>query len=153
MNPEIKVLEYEGKKYAYHYSIITAEQAEIIREIAEFKAMQDDAPTTDINEYLRSGGHYWKLLCARYLVREVKAEGVAPFSIAKAETDVFEWIKKLPFELFDEFFTENLKDFFTNSKRAYLISALLQSEKRSQKINPLLMNLMKSLGETKKQQG
>lgn len=145
MNPEYKTIEFNGKRYVYHYSLITAEMAETVREIAEFKATQDEVQATDVNQLLRSGGTVWRLMCARYLIREVINDTVQVFDYAKAETEVYKWIKSLPDELFDTFISESLRDFFTVTKRAHLISALFPSEKRMQRMSPLLMSLMMNL--------
>lgn len=130
LNPEFKILEHNGKKFAYHYSLMTAEQSEIIREIAEFKAMQDEVAAEDVNQLLRSGRPYWRLLCGRYLLREVINDTVQPYSQAKAETEVYSWLKSVPDMYSDEFLTESLRDFFTCTKRAHLNLTLLQSEKK-----------------------
>jgi len=146
MNPEYKLLEHDGKIYAYHYTLVTAEQAEAVREIAEFKYSQDEVKTSDVNELIRSGRTKLRLLSMRYLLREVINDVVQPFNEGKAETTVFNWLKTVPFDIFDPFCNECLSDFFLNSKRAYLTSAFLPNEKKTQRVNPLLTTFLNSLG-------
>ena len=151
MNPEWKLIEHDGKVFAYHFSLLTAEAAEIVREIADFKALTDDSEVTDVTQVLRSCAAEWRILALRYLLRRIEKEHVVNYSRAECEVQGDNFVRNLPDEKFDSFATEVLTDFFTNTKRAHLVSALLQNGKSKQKINPLLMNLIKSLNEKKSQ--
>jgi hypothetical protein len=148
MNPEFKLIEYDGKKFAYHYSLISAEAAEIAREIAEYKVLVDENNITDANQLLRSGSAEWRILILRYLIKEFIDDKPVAYERAVCETKYDKYIRNLPDTIFNDFAAECLTDFFTNIKRGHLISTLLQNGK-SKQINPLLMNLMKSLSEKK----
>jgi len=141
---EPKVFTFEGKTYKYDFNTLTIEQAELAREAGEFKLHQLQAEPESFRQVIRSRGAEWLAIILSYLLRETKDGIMQPFNKDKAETDVENWIKRLPVKYLEDL-RSCVKDFFTGIGRQQTGSALLQGEKKRNGIEMLLPILQKTM--------
>jgi hypothetical protein len=141
---EPKVFTFDGKTYKYDFNTLTVEQAELAREAGEFKLHQLQAEPESFRQVIRSRGAEWLAIILSYLLRETKDGIMQPFNKDKAETDVENWIKRLPVKYLEDL-RSCVKDFFTGIGRQQTGSALLQGEKKRNGIEMLLPILQKTM--------
>lgn len=90
------IFENDGKKYVYDVERISVEQAEIAKEILEFKYNTLKNPPKEIAQIFRSRLAEWSIMILSYLLLKMDADGkVIPFNIdLVSETEKF--VKTLP---------------------------------------------------------
>lgn len=90
-----KTFENNGKIYKYDFTVLTIEQAELGKEIIEWKYTQKANVAENFTDVIKSKGSAWKCLLLSYLMTEV-IEGIQqPFDMNKTEeTEIF--VKSLP---------------------------------------------------------
>lgn len=88
--------ENDGKKYVYDTERISVEQAEIAKEILEFKYNTLKNPPKEISQIFRSRLAEWNIMILSYLLLKVTSEGdVIPFNIDMV-TETEKFVKTLP---------------------------------------------------------
>lgn len=150
-NPiEAKVFIHSGKTYKYDFNLLTVEQAELAREVGEFKYNQLQSEPENFRQVVKSRGAEWLAIAASYLLREVKNGEVQSFNKDKAESEVEAFVKNLPISEMAKL-KECVEDFFCNIERKPLILAIWQGEKKKSGIEILLPILQKSMQGSLKQ--
>lgn len=139
-----------GKIYRYDFNLLTIEQAELAREVGEFKYNQLQSEPESFRQVIKSRGAEWLSIVASYLLREVKNGEVQPFNKDKAESEVEAFVKNLPINEYNKL-KECVEDFFCNIERKPLILAIWQGEKKKSGIEILLPILQKSMQGSLKQ--
>jgi len=147
-------LENGGKKYVYDFANINVEQAEIAREIGEFKYNQIQAGAAESpDDVIRSGGATWLIASASYLFLPVIDETPQIFDRLKvSETQKF--ISNLPISERGKI-EEAVTDFFSNIGRSSVVSTNKQNARKPAAAETLLRilasgsgNEMKRIGDT-----
>ena len=141
---EPKVFKFENKTYKYDFNILTIEQAELAREAGEFKLHQLQSEPESFKQLLRSRGAEWLIIISSYLLREYKNDVVQPFNKEKAESEVENWIKRLPLNYLEDI-RSCIKDFFTGIGKQQTGLALLLSERKKNGIEMLLPIFQKTM--------
>lgn len=95
-------------------------------------------------QIVRSRGAEWLSIILSYLLRETKEGILQAFNKDKAETEVENWIKKLPVNYLEDL-RSCVKDFFSGIGKQQTGSALLQGEKKLNGIDMLLPILQKTM--------
>jgi len=147
---EIGRVEFETneKKYCYEFELLTVEQAELAREIGEWKYHQLQNPVDNFNKIIDSRGAEYLIILMSYLLREMKENQILPFDKIKAETEAEAFVKNLPAKEIEKL-RECVNDFFTNSGRSPIGLAILQNERKRNTIEmflPILQQLNMSKG-------
>lgn len=131
----------KGKKYRYDFNLLTVEQAELAREIGEWKANQLQSGTDSVSKLLSSRGADYLSMIMSYLLREVKDDIVQAFSRDKAESEVEPFVKSLPaVRLID--LKDCIIDFFTNTGKKPVGLLILEGGKKKNAIEALLPILL-----------
>jgi len=141
---EPKDFTFEGKTFKYDFNALTVEQAELAREAGEFKLHQMQAEPESFRQIVKSRGAEWLSIILSYLLRETKEGILQPFNKDKAETEVENWIKKLPVNHLEDL-RSCVKDFFTGIGKQQTGSILLQGERKRNGIEMLLPILQKTM--------
>jgi hypothetical protein len=139
-----KDFEAGGKVYRYCFDSLTVEQAELAREIGEFKYNQLQHPPDNFKQVVKSRSTDWLTIMASYFLREVKNGVVQPFTREKAETNVEKFVGALPVSQL-EGLKECVQDFFTNMGRPSIASVILQNEQKLSGAEMLLTLLQSNL--------
>ena len=130
----------------YDNTLINIEQAELAREVIEFKEQSRQGNAKDFNQLLRSKATDWLIMTASFLMLEKKGDTMIEFSREHALNEVEPLIKKMPAKEF-----ERLKgcviNFFSGSQLNSLILQMSSSEAKSNDGGMLSMQLMKTLME------
>jgi hypothetical protein len=131
------IFEYNGKIYKYDFNEITVEQAELTREIGEFKHNQVQAGTSNFRDAVKSRGVEWLSIAMSYLLREVKNGVTLSFNKDKAEKDTEAFVKSLPVSYLEQL-KECVADFFHNTGKSHLILTTLRNERKQNAVEMLL---------------
>ena len=135
---------YGGKTYRYDSHLLTIEQAELAKEVGDWKLNQTETPVDNFKTILKSRGGQWLQICMSFLVVEVVNNTVIPYSLEKVETEVEPFIKSLPKDEFYVKIQECVEDFFTSIGRGQIVSQILQG-KREKNVNEMLLPIMLDL--------
>ncbi len=140
--------EHNDKKYCYEFELLTVEQAELARELGEWKYHQLQNPVDNFNKIVDSRGADYLTILMSFLLREIKDGIVAAFDKGKAEIEVEKFVKNLPVKDLERL-RECVQDFFTNTgRKAIGLAILLNERKRSgiEMLLPMLQQLNTSKG-------
>lgn len=132
------IFEHGGKKYCYEFELLTVEQAELAREVGEWKYNQIQFGTDSLDKLYNSRGADYLTIILSYLLREIDDKGeVKAFSRAKANGEVQDFIKELPASNLTAL-RECVEDFFYNTGKQQIGSLILQGVKKRSGIEILL---------------
>lgn len=129
--------ENEGKCYRYDFDLLTVEQAELAREVGEWKYNQIQSTPDTVNKVIDSRGAETTSLIMGYLLREVKNNTILPYDRISAETDITKFVKNMPVKQLSNL-RQCIEHFFTNTKSDLLLSAILHGKKTMNAIDMLL---------------
>ena len=121
--------EHKDRVFLYDFTRITVEQAELARELAEFKIHQNQQDPETFVKLLKSRGVDYLPIMMSYLLVEVKNGEVVPWSRDKAELENEKLIKTMPATETARM-RECVQDFFTAIEMSMTGSTLLQSERK-----------------------
>lgn len=141
-----QTFEYKGITYKYDFNLLTIEQAELAREVCEFKFNQLQSIPDNFRQVIKSRGAEWLPIAMSYLLRSVKNSEVEPFNKDKAENETEKFVKSLPVSFLPKI-KECVDDFFTGIGKTSLSLTLFQNEKKKsgiQTLFPILANLMQA---------
>ena len=141
-----QTFENNGITYKYDFNILTIEQAELAREVCEFKFNQLQSAPDNFKQVIKSRGAEWLQIAMSYLLRSVKNNEIEPFNKDKAESDTEKFVRTLPVS-FMLAIKECINDFFTGIGKTSLSLTLFQNEKKKsgiQTLLPILANLMQT---------
>lgn len=155
MEEEIKelgrvVIEHCNKIYCYEFDLLTVEQAELAREVGEWKYNQIQAGTEQLNKLFSSRGADYLSITMSFLLREIKGDVVQPFVRDKVEAVVEPFVKSLPISQLDKL-RECVADFFTNTGKQPVGLAILQGVRKKSAIEMLLPIIQKNLQSNSKE--
>lgn len=125
------VAEFEnnGRRYIYNPDLIGVEQAELAKEVLEFKYNSFQNPPKDFNQVLRSKSSDWLSMVMSYLLLEVKDGITQPFNRDLADkTEQF--VKQLQLKNIAKL-RECAFDFFTYIEMDSMYSELSSGEKKA----------------------
>lgn len=130
------------KSYVYDKTLLTIEQVELVRELANFKTNQLIATPNTFKEVVKSGGADFLMSALSYLLIEKNSKNeTLEFNRDKAENEVFSFVKKLSaFE--DEKILNCVSDFFCSIKKESQLLQILHNPKKDNGIKDLIMSKM-----------
>lgn len=129
----------KGRTFIYDVNRIDVEQAELCRELAEFKKNQMNANPNTFKEVIKSGGADFLNLAISFLLLEKKSDTILEFNRDKVESEVLPFVKKLPFSELEKI-NWCIDNFFLNIKQKSLISEILQSKPSNDKNKEIILS-------------
>lgn len=105
------IFEYNGSTYLYDRERITVEQAEIAKEILEFRYNAGKNPPRDVRQLFGSRSIEWCLMVLSYLLLKKDGDAILPFDIDKVP-EVEKFVKSLPLKFYEKL-KECVSDFFS----------------------------------------
>lgn len=136
-----KEINFQEKKFVYDFNLLTVEQAELAKEVAEFKNNQIQMHPENFRQYVKSNGADWKFIIMSFLLREMKENVVLEFNRDKAEFELENIIRQFPVVQL-EVMGEIIQNFFMNMGLGNLTSELLQNNVKRNAIETLIPYLL-----------
>ncbi len=131
--------------YIYDSSRINIEQAELAREVVEFKENTLKNPAKDFNQIMRSKSSDWLILSASFLLLKKNADGTySEFNRDLAISEAEPFVKKLPVKDLNRL-KECVLNFFQDTE---LYSTILELSSSKSKTNVSETVLLKLLEQT-----
>jgi len=135
--------EKDGKKYVYDFKLITIIQAEIAKEIGEFKHYQDLKEASTIKEIIQSRSPEWLSMIMSYLL--VKVANGAPCAFNEGDvTETEAFVKSLLTQSEMGRLEMCVQNFFDGSGMRELGLQILQGRQKRQ-LNPMQLALVSTI--------
>ena len=128
---------HNERTFCYEFENLTIEQAELAREVGEWKYNQMQAGIEQLQKLFSSRGADYLSVIMSFLLREIKSDVVQPFVRDKVESVVEPFVKSLPVSQLDKL-RECVADFFTNTGKQPVGSVILQGVRKKSAIEMLL---------------
>lgn len=128
--------EHNGKKYRYEFNKLSIEQAELGRELGEYKALQAENPPPNFDVVVSSGGADWLIRLGSYLLREMVGDELKLFTF-ESHKGVMTWLKSMNLDNMQRL-EAVASDFFIGIGKQSILSATLLRLETGQKMQKWL---------------
>lgn len=146
---EVKTItiDHNNLKLVYDFNELEIEQAELAREVGEFKYHQTEREASNLGEVLRSRGAEWLPIICSYLFKIQSKGEIVPFSRAEAENKLTSHFMKLPIKYRNDM-KGAVEDFFSNMGESGITSVIL-SDASQLKTRAMLLNMAMKMNNDK----